>query len=149
MNEIQQFWQAFCATQQLENVEYKSAFQFGVEADWLARLVVEGKKTATTSGYIFYELENEVLPQVGEYHIVLNAKDEPVAVIKIQTVEVLPMNEVSEAFALAEGEGDYQYWWQAHEDFFTELLQQYNKEFTDDMLVVCERFTCVYAKDGF
>lgn len=149
MNAIQQFWQAFCVAQQLENVEYKSAFQLGVEADWLARLVVEGKKTATTSGYIFYELENEVLPQVGEYHIVLNAKDEPVAVIKNQTVEVLPMNEVSEEFALAEGEGDYQYWWKAHEEFFTELLQQYNKEFTDDLLVVCERFTCVYAKEGF
>ena len=57
MNEIQQFWQEFCAAKKLEHVEYKSAFQFGVEVDWLTRLVVEGKKTVTTSDYIFYELE--------------------------------------------------------------------------------------------
>ncbi|MBO8178649.1 MAG: ASCH domain-containing protein [Bacillus sp. (in: Bacteria)] len=110
-----------------------------------AQLVVEGKKTATTSGYIFYELENEALPQVGEYSIVLNSKDEPVAVIRTESVEVLPMNEVSEEFVLAEGEGDDKTWWDAHEKFFTEILKEYNKEFSPDMLVVCERFKTVYT----
>ncbi|WP_066399375.1 ASCH domain-containing protein [Cytobacillus eiseniae] len=126
--------------------EYKDAFQFGASADWLADLVIDGKKTATTSGYVFYELEKEAIPQASEYYIVLNGHDKPVAVIEIQSVEVVPMNEVTEEFALAEGEGDYQFWWDAHEKFFTELLQEYHLEFSPSMLVVCERFKKVYPK---
>ncbi|WPK13638.1 ASCH domain-containing protein [Lysinibacillus louembei] len=145
MNKIQLFWEAFCQEKNLQNIVYTDAFQFGVEADWLADLVCQGKKTATTSGHVFYELENEALPQVGEYSIVLNSHDEPVAIIEIQSVEVVPMNEVTEDFALAEGEGDYQYWWDAHVRFFTSQLKAYDLKFTPDMLVVCERFKKVYS----
>lgn len=146
MNKVQQFWNEFCDATNLEGKEYKDAFQFGISADWLADLVVEGKKTATSSGFVFYEIENEALPQPEEYSIVLNGKDEPVAVIQIQSVEVLPMNEVTEEFALAEGEGDYNYWWEAHEEFFTKSLKEYDLEFSPDMLVVCERFRKVYPR---
>ena len=93
---------------------------------------------------MFYELEKEAIPKAGEYYIVLNGQDEPVAVIQIQSVEVVPMNEVTEEFALAEGEGDYRFWWDAHEKFFTELLKEYDIEFSPNMLVVCERFKKVY-----
>lgn len=142
----QQFWNDFCEVTKIEGIEYKGAFQFGASADWLADLVVEGKKTATTSGFVFYELEKEPLPQAGEYYIVLDGQEKPVAVIQIQSVEVVPMNEVTEEFALAEGEGDYDFWWDAHEKFFTELLKEYDKEFSPSMLVVCERFKKVYSK---
>ncbi|WP_077212608.1 ASCH domain-containing protein [Bacillus dakarensis] len=146
MSKVQQFWNHFCAENQLEGEEYKDAFQFGASPDWLAELVVEGKKTATTSGFVFYELEKEAIPQAGEYYIVLDSQDEPVAVIQIQSVEVVPMNEVTEAFALAEGAGDYQFWWNAHEKFFTEALKEYDMEFSPNMLVVCERFKKIYPK---
>ncbi|MBA9028365.1 MULTISPECIES: ASCH domain-containing protein [Bacillaceae] len=146
MNKVQQFWNDFCVANHKEGNEYKDAFQFGSSPDWLADLVVEGKKTATTSGFVFYELEKEALPQSGEYYIVLNGQDDPVAVIQIQSVEVVPMNEVTEEFALAEGEGDYQFWWDAHEKFFTQLLKEYDKEFSPNMLVVCERFKKVSSK---
>ena len=69
MDNIQQFWNDFCVVTQQEDIKYKDAFQFGASTDWLANLVVEGKKTATTSGYVFYELEKEALPQVGEYYV--------------------------------------------------------------------------------
>ncbi|RUS49405.1 hypothetical protein QI30_19240 [Kurthia sp. 3B1D] len=146
MENIHQFWNDFCVVTQQEDIKYKDAFQFGASADWLADLVVKGKKTATTSGYVFYELEKEALPQAGEYYIVLNVTDAPVAIIQIESVEVMPMNDVSEEFALAEGEGDYQFWWDAHENFFSNLLKEYDKEFSPDMLVVCERFKKVYPK---
>ena len=145
MDKIQQFWDDFCIANHKEDIAYKDAFQFGASADWLADLVMEGKKTATTSGYVFYEFENEAIPQAGEYYIILNGRDESVAVIRIQSVEVMPMNEVTEDFALAEGKGDYEYWWGAHEAFFTEGLKAYGKEFSPEMLVVCERFETVYT----
>ncbi|WP_368505119.1 ASCH domain-containing protein [Alkalihalophilus sp. As8PL] len=146
MKKVQQFWNEFCVAHQKQGIKYKDAFQFGASADELASLVVNGEKRATTSGFLFYELEREALPQAGEYYIILNGQNEPVAVIQIQSVEVLPMNEVTEEFALAEGEGDYQYWWDAHEAFFTTLLKEYDKAFSPNMLVVCERFEKVYPE---
>jgi len=146
MDKLQQFWNNFCVESHKKGTEYKDAFQFGASADWLADLVVEGKKTATTSSLVLYELEKEAIPQVDEYYIVLNGQDEPVAVIQIKSVETIPMNEVTEDYALSEGEGDYQFWWEAHEKFFTELLKEYDIDFSSEMLVVCERFEKVYPK---
>ena len=147
MNKTDQFWQDFCLASHQDGIQYKEAFQFGFSPDWLADLVVKGKKTATSSGFVFYELENEPLPQVGEYQIVLDAREEPVAVIQTQSVEIVPMNQVTEEFALSEGEGDYRFWWDAHEKVFTEELEEHGLTFSPDMPVVCERFECVYTRD--
>ncbi|HIW13775.1 MAG TPA: ASCH domain-containing protein [Candidatus Salinicoccus stercoripullorum] len=121
------------------------AWQFGDDPDYLAQLVVDGIKTATCSGHIFYELENEPLPSTEDYSVILNKSDEPVAIIKTAEVGIMPMNEVSEEFVVAEGEGDgtYQYWWSAHEKFFREELKGTGYEFSEDMLLVCERFELV------
>lgn len=41
------------------------------ETDLLAHLVEIGEKTATASAYSMYELENEPLPAVGAYSVIL------------------------------------------------------------------------------
>ncbi|MGH2317977.1 ASCH domain-containing protein [Planococcus sp. SE5232] len=120
------------------------AFQFGADADQLAELVIAGKKTATCSAHVLYELEGEVVPQAGQYSIVLNSKKMPVAIIRVTSVSLIPMNEVPEEFALAEGEGDYDYWWTVHQQFFSQELKAYGLSYSEDLLLVCERFELVY-----
>ena len=146
MNRIDHYWEEFCKKAKLEGVQYREAFQFGEKADWLAELVIEGEKTATCSSYEQYQIENEAIPKAGEYSIVLNSANTPVAIIEVESVEMYPLNEVPEEFALAEGEGTYQEWWDAHVNFFSGLFEQYNLEFKKDMLVVCERFRKVYPE---
>jgi uncharacterized protein YhfF len=116
-----------------------SAWQFGGDPDQLAHLVVEGIKTATCSAYMFYELEHEAVPMVGEYSIILNSHDKPVCIIKTIEVAMIPMNQVSEQHAREEGEGDrtYDYWWRVHQDFFTKELSSIGQPFKEDMLLVC------------
>ena len=147
MNEkAKKYWDAFWRGRtQPQSV---SAWQFGSAPDALAQLVIQGKKTATSSAYVCYELEGEPLPAVGQYSIILNSKDEPVAMIKLTDVRVLPMNEVPAEHAAAEGEGDlsYGYWWDCHKKVFTMDLAEFGKEFSEDMLVVCERFELVDVK---
>lgn len=144
MNKIDQYWQEFCKQENVKDVQFKEAFQFGEKADWLADLVVSGKKTATCSSYELYEIENAPLPKKGDYSIVLNSENAPVAIIKVDSVEIIPLNEVPEDFALAEGEGTYNEWWDAHVNFFTQNLKPYNLTFTPTMKAVCERFNKVY-----
>ncbi|WP_416828252.1 ASCH domain-containing protein [Ectobacillus polymachus] len=148
MNEAAEaYWNEYWKDQ--EKPKSVSAWQFGSEPDYLARLVIDGIKTATCSGYIFYEMENEPLPSVEDYSIILNSYDQPVAIIKTVEVTLTPMNEVPEEFAIAEGEGDrtYKYWWEAHETFFRDALSTIGREFSEDMLLVCERFKVVDVKD--
>jgi uncharacterized protein YhfF len=97
---------------------------------------------------IFYEIENEPLPSVEDYSIILNSKDVPLAIIQTTEVQILPMNEVPEDFAVAEGEGDrsYRYWKEAHVDFFTVELSKLNLEFLEEMPLVCERFRLIDVK---
>lgn len=128
-----------------------TAWQFGTEPDELARLVVEGKKTATCSLYKLYEIEGEPLPQVGLHQVILDSIDQPVAMIKITEVSLTPMQEVPLDFALAEGEGDgsYEYWWNGHIKFFKSLAEEFNITFDIRDLLVCERFEVVKVSDCF
>lgn len=141
-----EYWNNFWKGQ--EKPERVTAWQFGGSPDYLAQLVIDGVKKATCSGYVFYEVENEPLPTTEDYSVVLNSKDEPVAIIKTVDVQIMPMNEVSEEFAISEGEGDrtYQSWWDVHVEFFTKELRKIGKDYSEDMLLVCERFELVDAK---
>ena len=146
MNEAAQiYWDEFWKN--AEKPALVSAWMFGVFPDELAQLVIDEKKTATCSGHIFYELDNERLPEVDEYSIILNGQEEPVAIIKIVDVSIMPMNEVSEEFAVAEGEGPYEDWKSGHVEFFTSELQEVGLEFSEDMLLVCERFKLIDVKE--
>ncbi|MFL0581838.1 ASCH domain-containing protein [Solibacillus silvestris] len=146
MNKIEAYWQHYCDSEGMENIRYKEAFQFGEKADWLAGLVEEGTKTATCSSFPLYEREGESLPEIGDYQIVLNSQDEPVAIIQSYSVEIYPFNEVPVGFALAEGEGTYEEWKEAHVAFFNRELSAQGLEFTEEMLTVCDRFKKVFPK---
>lgn len=147
MNErAQEYWNKFWAGK--DEPKSVSAWQFGVSPDELAQLVVAGVKCATCSGHVFYELEKEPLPKVDDYSIVLNSKDQPVCIIRTTEVNITPMNEVPEEFAYAEGEGDrsYKYWRDVHVEFFTSALKEVGLAFSEDMLLVCERFELIDVK---
>ncbi|PTX50347.1 uncharacterized protein YhfF [Melghirimyces profundicolus] len=144
----QMYWTSFWKGQSKEKPQSVSAWSFGANPDHLAQLVIDGVKTATCSAFIFYEMENEPLPSVGDYSILLNSMDVPVAIIKTTEVKMMPMNEVPEDFAVAEGEGDrtYRYWKEVHKEFFKEELSKIGREFTEDLLLVCERFELMDVK---
>jgi uncharacterized protein YhfF len=141
----QKYWDSFWENKGQEKPTSVSAWKFGADPDHLAQLVINGVKTATCSGLIFYEMENEPLPSVGDYSIILSSKDMPLAIIKTTEVKTMPMNEVPEDFAIAEGEGDrsYRYWKKVHVNFFTKELRKTGHEFSDDMMLVCERFRLI------
>lgn len=140
-----ELWESFITKNNLADCEYE-AWAFGVEADLLAHLVEIGEKTATASAYPLYELENEPLPVVGAYSVILNSKDNAVCIIQTKTVTVVAFNEVTAEHAYKEGEGDKSlaFWREVHEAFFTECLNEAGLKFTPDMKVVCEEFEVVY-----
>ena len=122
------------------------AWQFGAEADLLAQLVLEGTKTATASAYDLYAIDNEPLPEVDSYDVILDSKDQAVCIIQIKKVSVVPFKEVSEKHAFKEGEGDKSlaYWRKIHEDLFSQWFTERGLTFTGDSKIVLEEFEVVY-----
>jgi len=85
-------------------------------------------------------------PQPGWLTIVLNGQDQPICIIETTEVLACHFDAVDEEFAQAEGEGDLslEYWREAHKKFFSRTLPNIDKEFSEDMPVVCERFKLIH-----
>lgn len=141
-----EMWQRYRETSGISHNQYE-AWCYGEHPDELADLTKKGIKTATASAYIFYELENDPLPEVGDYSVVLNQQEEAVCIIQISKVSTMPFSEVSVEHAYKEGEGDrtLTYWRKVHEAFFKQELSMIHQEFNDELLVVCEEFTVVFS----
>ena len=124
------------------------AWQFGLEADLLAKLVLEGTKTATASAYDLYAVDNDPLPEVGSYDVILDGQEQAVCIIKIIKVSIVPFKDVSAEHAWKEGEGDksLDYWRDVHEEFFKPYFEECGLTFTPESLIVLEEFQVVYPQ---
>lgn len=141
----QELWAAYRAVSPDAGEEYE-AWAYGDDPDTLAELTRTGIKTATAGAGILYEIEEEPLPQAGEYSVILNSRDEVVCVIRTTRVYTAPFDQVSAGQACREGEGDrtLAYWRRVHERFFRNELSEAGLAFSPDMPVVCEEFELVY-----
>lgn len=125
------------------------AWSFGVEADLLAQLVLEGKKTATASAYDEHLAHSEPLGEVGEHSVILDSNGDAVCIIETTKISVVPFDEVSEEHAFKEGEGDrsLSYWRNIHQELFTIWLKDLGMTFTQKSKVVLEEFKVVFSKE--
>lgn len=143
--QVETMWEQFVAGQPSPPERYE-AWAFGASADELAKLVLDGKKTATASAYDLYVKVGEPLPKEGEYSVILDGAGEAVCIICTSKVYVVPFCEVSAVQAYKEGEGDRSlaYWRKVHWDFFTRALAKQGLVFDENSKVVCEEFEVVY-----
>ncbi|MCA0378022.1 MAG: ASCH domain-containing protein [Actinobacteria bacterium] len=147
---VREFWKQACANIAGAPDTVPEAWAFGAtpdHADGLLALVLDGTKTGTASSFWDYEWTGDPLPAVGEYSIILDARNRPRAVIEIVEVAVVPFSAVTEQHAHSEGEGDRTLasWREIHERYWR-LHSENPRGFEADMPVVCEQFRLVYRE---
>lgn len=152
---VTDFWTAFIAGLPVGGARPQTytAWGFGdsaAMADELGMLVRNGRKTATCSLLWEYETEGELLPEAGDFSIILDGQGRPLCIIETTEVAIRPYNTVDAAFAAAEGEGDLSldYWRQGHWRYFDRICRLIGREPALDMPLVCERFEVRYAGRG-
>ncbi|AKA37410.1 ASCH domain-containing protein [Yersinia ruckeri] len=118
-----------------ENVERWTFGDTENVADDLLALVLQGVKTATCAA-----LDEDGVPCVGDVFVVVNGRNEPACAVELTNVELKTYDQVDEAHALAEGEGDRSliYWRKEHQRFFEEYDM-----FSPDMMLICMQFKIV------
>lgn len=143
--EAKVMWDNFCKEYNVSNANY-SVWAFGGDPDKLVQLVLDGIKVATASAYDLYLFENEPLPQVNDYSVIIDSNDNARCIIQTTKLYVVPFKDVSKEHAYKEGEGDrsLEYWREVHTAFFQECYEDDNLVFDENINVLCEEFKVVY-----
>jgi uncharacterized protein YhfF len=150
----ERFWQEYLTHLPSDHAHQSStpdAFAFGgggAIADELANLVLSGTKKATTSLAVEFSSLNEPLPEIGSVSIILGGDLTPVAIIERVEVTTLPFQDVGEAYAAIEGEGDgsLAYWREAHREYFAGVCERLGGDFDASTPVICQVFRLVWPR---
>ena len=149
MTELDEYWERFLKETGRDSDE-RCAGDLNFEAkgfvgDELVSLVVSGKKTAFFSSYATFAIDGEPLPVSGELYIVVDRADNPRCVIELQSVEVIPFNEVTWEMAKQEGEDENMTDWRNKEqEYLEEEGAVLGFSFTPDIKLVFQTFRVVY-----
>lgn len=118
-------------------------------ADLLLVPILKGIKTATCSSLWEWEHENEAPLVPGTLTAIIDGSGDARCIIETLEVTQTPYNEVDAKFAYDEGEGDrtLEYWRTSHWEFFSRTLPRIDKQPTQDMPLLCERFGVIYTEE--
>jgi uncharacterized protein YhfF len=150
--QVNAFWRSYIERlpESEREREYFEAFQFGAGremANQLARLVLDGIKTATSDLIWHIDANHKPRWSVGDEHVVLDGSWTPVAVIRTTELTERRFCDVDEAFAHDYGEGARTLaWWREHVfAWYASQCRELGVEATEEMPLLCERFEVVYA----
>jgi histidinol-phosphate aminotransferase len=148
---VKAYWENACSEMGIAPSSAYTASTFGDpkffdEIDEITVLALEGQKKATSHLEIDFEVNNIPVRKEGEYWLMLDKALNPRGIVQLTTVKITPFNEIDDAYAAIEGEGDssLRHWKEVHEDYFKLQLGTWGREWSEDLPVVCEIFKLVY-----
>ena len=148
---IAAFWLTYLASLPPDTDPSKltyTAWSFGDNpalADQLCELVISGKKTGTCTSLGELQANGEPIPEAGSLSIILDGSGSPAGIIRTTEVTITSFDQVSAAFAAAEGEGDGSLacWRENHWHYFSRVHAALGLPVDPTMELVCERFKLV------
>ena len=108
---VRAFWESFLGSHPDPTdaaARFYESFRVGSserDANEAARLILEGRKTATSSLLCEYEQNDKPLPYVGALSVVEDGERKPVCIVRTMRIEVVSFGEVDAQFAREYGEG--------------------------------------------
>lgn len=149
MDSIDEYWNKFLK-ETGRDPEEKCAGDLVFEAkgfvgDELLALVLSGKKTAIFSSFAAYHIDMEPLPIAGELYVVLDRQNNPKCIIELDSVSVIPFNEVTWGMAQKEGEDEnLEAWKEKFQEYLEDEGSIVGFEFTPDIKLVFQVFHVAY-----
>lgn len=117
------------------NLNSINRWTFGIDTDKLVKLVLDGKKTATTSLY-----EYDSLPTIGELSILTDSNNNDICILKTKKVIITEFTNITWDLAKLEGENNsLKEWRKVHKDYFNKI----DSTFNDDTKIIFEIFEVV------
>ena len=117
--------------------------RFAPEIDELANKVLVGEKIATSSLHDYYLIGKKKQSKIGDLFSVLNSVSEEVAIVSVENIRVIKFGDISDEFAVEEGDGCLENWLRIHKPYYSKLMCDIGKELNAETLIVCEWFKLV------
>ena len=125
--------------------------------DELTALALAGTKTTTAGLLAEYEVDDEPIARPGEWSILVDSEERPVALIETVSCRVERLADVDDTHAIDEGEGyadaaafrvDHEAFWNGYIEDLRAQMGDPSFTLTDDTPVVLERFLVVARVDA-
>lgn len=149
---VKKMWREYLNTLEQNDLETKSGIPTWhfcdnkKDADECVRLVLSGKKRATSPSVWELQLSNEKIPEVGDINLITNWDGIAQCIIRTVEVKIVPFSNITSNHAALEGEGNgsIEYWRKVHREYYERVLEGSDYVFKKDMPVVCEIFEVEY-----
>lgn len=126
-------------------MEIKHKIQFGGNTDKLAKQVLSGEKIATSSLYDYYRMNLKEMSQVNDYASILDSHGNKICIVRIERIEIVQFQNITETFAIEEGDGNLQNWLKIHTEYYSEQLEKIGRKLMNDTELVCEWFKVILS----
>jgi len=113
------------------------------DMDELANKVLLGQKTATSSLLDYYQLNLKEKSRLDDYVSIQDSSDNEITIVRIVKMEIVKFKDISELFAIEEGDGNLINWLEIHRKYYSGQLSDIGNELTGDTELVCEWFEVV------
>jgi uncharacterized protein YhfF len=96
-----------------------------------------------------YAADGDPLPRVGSHWVACGGDGQPRVVLRTHELRVGPLSSVDAQFAWDEGEYDrtLESWLDGHRRYFRRECERIGIEFSDELEVCFERFSCVWPPE--
>ena len=151
MSAADEMWQNFVQSHNLpEEVKYGGDLNFDSKSfDNNAKIamVLSGAKTAFFASLSSYRIDGEEVPVSGEYYILFNLNQEPVCIIELLEVKILPFSDVTLEMIQEEGEdSSIQEWRQKEKELLETESEIVGFNFSEKIPLVFCKFQVVFKK---
>ncbi|MCG2459147.1 ASCH domain-containing protein [Flavobacteriaceae bacterium F89] len=116
----------------------------GLDADQVAKLVVNGAKRANSFSLLGLQYRNEPLPHIGDFMVVTDWEGNAKCIVRTTAVKLRPFFNITEDYARSEGYDSLPQWKESHWELFTKELAPYGRVPRESMIVVCQSFEKVF-----
>ncbi len=149
LSSADEFWQKFIEETGIDSdskcagdLTFESA---GFTNDAQIANILSGQRTAIFSTFASYSVDGEPLPVSGELYLVFDRGNNPRAVIEIESVNILPFNEITWGMAQKEGEDENLEQWRIRQQ---ENLEEEGEivgfEFSPEIKIIFQTFRVLY-----
>lgn len=84
------------------------------------------------------------IERVNECASILDSYGNEVCIVKIEKVAIIQFQNITEAFAVEEGDGDLHNWLKIHTEYYTAQLEKIGKKLMGSTELVCEWFKVIW-----
>ncbi len=107
--------------------------------------ILSGRRTAIFSTFASYSIDGEPLPVSGELYLVFDRGNNPRAVIEIESVNILPFNEITWGMAQKEGEDEnLEQWRIRQQENLEEEGETVGFKFSQEIKIIFQTFRVLF-----